>query len=750
MKDLLGMSFFCQKRIAKFSYILFFMLSSTAPLFWDNGYYSSIFLGYGDYVSPFNSWEKLQQLFYVNDLMSFGGADQSFNQSFILYYTFHFILEFIGFSSAVVTTLMLCASLFAAQYGFYIYIKDKFGSKKNWPILVLLLSGSVLYGCSPYYISNIFPGHLSAIFLFALFPFLIRYFEVYLDGPSYLLPFSICIRFIICMLLSAAAFANIGNFIALVMVLFGYTAIKSVVCLKRSSEYLFKCLFFIFLMLLMNAWWMLAFAVDIGEAVVRNQSANLIGSGLLYAVKYSTMFNIFSGLPEAVFHIKGFLTHEFYLGWVYSSLVMSVFAIGIIGIILSNPKVRVSWQIPMLGLLLLSVFISKGPNPPFGQIFMFAWDHIPAFQIFRRPASKIYWLYWFCFAALGTAGSITIYLKTELSRALRVTTILMLVSAASFSYIALAKTTLLKGITPPSEYFIASEFLKSDGVSRVFMMPNADGAPYTMSDRLSQYYGVDFFEQMINSVVLIPEMASDGNLTYFQGRINELGKELFVGSSLCKSLKELGITHLVFSSDVKLSDAVMQIYRASLRNAYLSKDLDFVHKFGALTIFRVREVCIGSVATVDLHVASSEIKTSTNLIQESPVSFSLLAPAGVQSLDVVLRSDFSRNWVLDVHNIESSNFKIISMRVNRVLNYAFSSKLIKQESDSDVKIKHTLYSQYGNEWNVNLPDNNINYQVNIRYIKQDIFLLGVIVSIFSSALIMLISWFGINGFKFKV
>ena len=79
--------------------ILFFILSSSAPLLWQNGYADNVFLGYGDYVSPFDSLEKLYQLFSVYDLLSLGGADQSFNQSFIPFYTIHVIFEWFGSSS---------------------------------------------------------------------------------------------------------------------------------------------------------------------------------------------------------------------------------------------------------------------------------------------------------------------------------------------------------------------------------------------------------------------------------------------------------------------------------------------------------------------------------------------------------------------------------------------------------------------------------------------------------------------------
>ena len=727
---------------------LIFLITSCAPLFWQNGYASSVFLGYGDYVSPFDSLEKLRQLLFVYDPLTNGGVDQSFNQSFIPYYAAHYLLELISGSSAVATTLILCGILFSAQYGFFLYIKGKIDSTLQWwSAFILSISGGLLYGASPYFISNVFPGHISGLFLISIFPYLIRYFDSYVDSATYRISSSEALRLIFCLVLCAAAFANIGNFVALVMVFGVYTVFKAAMQYDRAIEIFAKFSCFVLGLLLVNAWWMLAFAVDIGGTIQRTQAVIAIGAGLNLAAQYSTVPNIFIGLPEAMFHIPnflaslGFVDHQDHTGWIYRNFMWGLLGLGIIGLILSE-KSRIRWQLPLLGLLLFTAFIAKGPNPPFGDLFMFAWDYVPTFQIFRRPASKIYWAYWFCFislAVIGTSVSL-VWARRYKAKALLTTAVMsVLIGAALFSVFALSRTTLLKGLTPPEYYYSAAQFLKSDGASRILMFPPTEGAPYTMNGRLGKYYGVDFFELMTDTVILKPgNLVSSSSL---QAKVSALSEKFVRGGEICGALQELGISHLVFRSDVEMSNKARELYRTSLRIAHMSKDLRLTREFGALTIFSVQPGCLRNAISYDY--SSKQSTTTVDVVAQTPTDITFPVPNGIDQINLVIRSDFSNNWMVDVYGAETSPFEITLRKARALLSYLCRCKYFVKDDGARPRMVNDVYAEYGNQWNIQIPAGERKYIVSATYIKQEIFYIGLFISIVFSAVITL------SGFSFR-
>lgn len=714
------------------------LLSSCAPLLWDNGYSKSIFLGYGDYVSPYNSLDKLYQLFFVNDLLSLGGEDQSFNQSFIPFYAMHFILEFFGASSAVATVLMLCGLIFAAQFGFFLYIRRCLSKDFGLYELIFAVSGALIYGASTYFISNTFPGHISSLFLISFFPFLLRYYEDFIDRINYRFTLyeACCIVSIIVM--ASPAFANIGNFVAMIQVFIIFTLFKSFLWQRKYSELLAKFFYFIFLLILLNAWWMLSFAIDISDAIQRNEAVNTIGAGLRYATKYSTISNIFVGLPEAVFHLTGFIDSEYYSNLTFKLLMLTLMIFGVLGL-LRRDDFSIKYQIPLIGILLFSVFISKGPNPPFGGVFMYAWDYVPTFQIFRRPASKMYWAYWFAFASLGVIG-VSIFFKWALSvfqKKISLYILSVIICASLFSLFAFSRTTLLIGFNPSSDYYSAVKFLKNDGVKRVLMFPVTNGAPYTMNKTFNNYYGVDFFEQMLNSVILIPDFSGKLNANTFQGKINLIGSSLSNGGNVCKLFQDVGISHVVFSTDVQLDESVSQHYKRGLLNAQLDKNLVYLIKFGSLTIFKVSPICFRSSNEVEFK--DGEYTKISELLSDSPVGLSFALPSGVDEFKIISRSNFSKNWIVDVYEDDISNIEYVSKKMIEIFKYVCKCNYFEAEGKDHIAVKHVYYANYGNQWNVQLKQNTSNQILTVTNIKQYFFYIGLFVSLVSLILFFLLS-----------
>ena len=51
-------------------------------------------------------------------------------------------------------------------------------------------------------------------------------------------------------------------------------------------------------------------------------------------------------------------------------------------------------------LVLLTIFLTKGANPPFGELYLFLFKHFPLFHMFKSPIEKFGVLYIFLFTLL--------------------------------------------------------------------------------------------------------------------------------------------------------------------------------------------------------------------------------------------------------------------------------------------------------------------------------------------------------------
>ncbi len=705
--------------------IVVFIMVGCAPLLWNNGYGENWLLGYGDYISPFDSKAELLRHLSSYDLLPYGGADHTFNQSFILYYLIHLILERLLGSPALATTCILCLLIFFTQYGIFSYINEKLGHPRDAKIISIVTSVSIMYGTSPYFVSNAYPGHISSLFLLAIFPFLIRHLDDYLDADSCAISFQTGLKLICCVLLGAPAFANIGNYVAMLLVFGVYILLRVVFSKINPLRLVARFSLFLVAITALNLWWMLGFAVDIGDSIQRNQAGNMIGAGLDYATRYASIWNILNGLPETIFYSPDLLETRLYSSWIYRTLVCFLWIVLLFGFIIRSDETIIRYNFALLGLLLFSSFITKGPNPPFGDLFMFAWENVPTFQIFRRPGSKIYWAYWFSFLTLSAVSAylLTGYFERHKLRGLNIFLVILFAFSAAFSFIALSTTTLLKGVSPPKAYVSAAKFLEADGVTRVLMFPNRATDPFTMNQNFNDYHGVDFFEKMVGVSVLAQRGDPHGELKSLQDGVNLLAQRLTSEQKLCRLFRDLAISHVLFSSDLIMSDPTKENYLKSLRSAHSSKELRFISKFDSLVIFRVTDACLESPVSyvyadgIDLRMVS--------VPQRDPAMFSFGLSSGVKEVHLIMRSDFSRNWVVDLHPNNTSFFENMIRRARIVKEYIFSSP---QPEAEGMSVQHSRYAGFGNQWAITVPTTEAEQSVTVVYIKQYFFIIGVMLS----------------------
>ena len=104
------------------------------------------------------------------------------------------------------------------------------------------------------------------------------------------------------------------------------------------------------------------------EDAVSSSYQNLTDAFTLRAVEkwgYNNVVDVYSGLGLPDFPVY--------------TLLLVIFAVSYFVLLFRRDRYTVFFAISML----ISVFIAKGPQPPFGQIFVWAWFNIPHFAIFR-------------------------------------------------------------------------------------------------------------------------------------------------------------------------------------------------------------------------------------------------------------------------------------------------------------------------------------------------------------------------------
>jgi len=144
------------------------------------------------------------------------------------------------------------------------------------------------------------------------------------------------------------------------------------------------CLIFFYLF---NAWWLHSFIFTLMEKAETIQKA-VSGWNVTNSTKIHEVFR-FMGLwafRSGHFNMPYYPYHEVY--YKFPIVLLTYFApIMVMTLFLSKGKLS-KIVIFLAFLFITGVFLAKGTNTPFGQIYKFLFAHVPGFWIFREPFAK--------------------------------------------------------------------------------------------------------------------------------------------------------------------------------------------------------------------------------------------------------------------------------------------------------------------------------------------------------------------------
>ena len=188
--------------------------------------------------------------------------------------------------------------------------------------------------------------------------------------------------------------ANLSSLVSLYIISFHVN--KKMVYSEFLKKYLVVLSAFIFF----NLWWLLNLFYGAIDAL--SHYDRTFAQAWLNQTVDSTAAPIFKCLTLT------FLTYDYgfdFIGNLYNSFpgyIVTLIPITlVVWICFFSRQIRQEKIIPRIFfLVLLAIFFTKGPNPPFGTLYLFLFEHFPLFHMFKSPIEKFGLLYIFLFTLL--------------------------------------------------------------------------------------------------------------------------------------------------------------------------------------------------------------------------------------------------------------------------------------------------------------------------------------------------------------
>jgi len=725
-----------EKYLNKIIVALFFLIS-LSPFFWyGKGILNFEMIGTGDFLSPVNIKDNFFYNLFVYNPLDNGGISSSYRIAHLFpYCTFYFFSNLLRFSPSISTLFYIAFNIFVAEISMYYYLcyvfqeKFHFSLKKN---RLYIAAGGIIYAFSPLLVGVIWPGHLLLFLSCAIFPLLLKEFDILLNGKRIDL-LTICYIFLIA-LLSSSSFANVAVIYVTILVLFLYSVLTVIIEKKSVANLLVRFLITVMAIFISNIW-LLPMTINLDKTIAFTNST--LGNALSYFNQASndhSIINILfriSNLPMTKISL-------YYSSFLYTTiyLVLMAFLIALI-YIKKNKYIYV-----LLSLLLFSVFIAKGNNFPFSGISDWAFLFIPGFKAFRNPFSKIYWLFFFCFCTLSISGVVAFVSKKKFKNYRKILSVFF-IFGSFYAFYAFTMTPLLKPFNIPLSYYEGRDYLLDDNVKKVLILPGFYGLQPFYGTPILYYHGEDFLKYIWKFPQLIPDSTSYSPELPNKRIISNLVNSIRDSKPFCDYAKKLGVSHIMVRQDIQTAKNLVEDQPNNLITI-LDHHVDIVQKTefknknqNSFTIYKIKDDCIGNLISINN-------KATVNYQMINPTKIRLEITNLNKPGDIIFLVNLNPYWKMYL-----SPYKSNFLDKTTAINKSYPTKKILIEKDDFVYLWkkstfdsfHTSKFGYANKWRIdpdyikkNFPpkyylvnsNGSINLNLVLYYREQSIFYWGAI------------------------
>ncbi len=419
---------------------------------------------------------------------------------------------------------------------------------------------------------------------------------------------------------------------------------------------------------LSNLWWLAPYSVTLGNVSdMVDQSKQTIGGSLKVAIANSNVINIISGFPEGTNGtISSVMAQISLLGLFVLAMFVMVFAPQKI-----NPG--------LILIILLTVFLTKGSNLPFGNIFDYFYAKVPLMQIIRRPASKLYWIFiFFILSSVAQLLSSTSKKQKPLSFVINTTLVASSILALFINY----KNLSLKPFNIPSSYWQVAQKLSADGAEKILLLPDLKGANPDYNSQLNNYRSIDFFSQVVEQKKYLPNTFFSSVDNPELALVNRLAATIYQGEDFCSLSGKLAVSHIVIRKDLLPTNYNPELVSAAEKFLDSSKQISKREVVGSnFLVYQLNDTCRQNLLTGDDDWGVAFQK-------ENKTKIRVRIRYKSDQTHLIYREKYSSSWVL--HDGSLSGL------LSQLLPWHFPGK--------KTVFTHDTALDYANRWTVNLAD----------------------------------------------
>jgi hypothetical protein len=334
--------------------------------------------------------------------------------------------------------------------------------------------------------------------------------------------------------------------------------------------------------------------------------------------------------PENIFGKVGFMRSEFIL--------FPILAFSSLFFIKNEEKNRKKYVLFFAFIGLLGAFLAKGANEPFGGIYLWMFEHVPGFIMFRDP-TKWYLLIAISYSLLipFSVSKIYDFLKFKFKTQKLIANFFVILTALYLLF--LIKPALLgqlsgtfKPVVVPSEYVRLEKFVSSDsGFYRTFWVPAI------------QRFG---FYSRNHPAISAQNLFNLTDREKIDAKISE-SRSLLQESAVKYVIVPEDTQGEIFLSDRKYDE---RAYLQTVNGISLIPWLKRVSVFGKIVVFEN--------SNYKDHFWSSDPNLIINYKYVSPVEYSVEVNNSKKGDILVFSENFDKNWIAEGLNvkIQSSEF----------------------------------------------------------------------------------------------
>jgi hypothetical protein len=543
-------------------------------------------------------------------------------------------------------------------------------------------------------------------------------------------------------------------FIYVVILTFCFFSLLKIILEKISLINIINNFFaLIFALILSNIFWILSFINSLGQLInLSSETLESLDSQVYLAATKSNILNILLGRSEWQLYL---LKTNYYINSIYLFIFILISIIFIISIFnyYKNKFVATS-----LWMTLFAIFICKGPQKPFGSIFMWFYHNLFGFQVFRRPISKyhgIFLLFYFTISIIGLT-----LMTIKLSRKKFFLFVLLPICSISIYLVFIfVKTFQLIPFNIPDYYFQAKKYLIKQNVKKVLILPGLQGLQPSYNASINNLYATDFLYSLWPFPFDSP-VGADFAMNIIKNIINPIMNRVRAKKDICDLTKKAGISHIMIRQDLSFNnpfeDQPKDLFKLMSSLSIITEKKEFYNDISkGFTIYRIDKNCIENLVTL---TENNNANINYQIINPTKIKISINNIKNVNNL--VFLNNFRHLWKLYLSKYKA-NFLIQDSPLNT--NTYPNKKIFFEGEELTYLTKKSLFDEshstiynWANKWKIDPqyilnnysqdyysinPDGSLNIQIILYYQTQSLFYLGIIVFIFVCIFITILYFF---------